>query len=150
MEGYNDVFAWNEVTLMRSSTQAAKLRVIVNGVTRIRDMSCDGLICATPMGSTAYNKAAGGKKRLFTMEESTGKIVQTGITFDHHFDAQQAISGSRFKVQMFPAVFVIDGQGTIVLYHGGQIWEQRAKPDAFTVGDLRIGIEKALLANPGN
>ena len=60
MEGYNDVFAWNEVTLMRSSTQAAKLRVIVNGVTRIRDMSCDGLICATPMGSTAYNKAAGG------------------------------------------------------------------------------------------
>ncbi len=88
--------------------------------------------------------SSSGSKRLFTREESTGKIVQTGITFDHHFDPQQAIGSSRFNVQIFPAVFVIDSTGTIMQYHGGQIWENRSRPDAFTVGDLRVAIEKCL------
>ena len=52
--------AINEVTLFRESQQAAKLAVTVNGHTRLRRLVCDGLLVATPAGSTAYNLSAHG------------------------------------------------------------------------------------------
>ena len=54
-------YAWNEVTISRQTAQALKLRVDVDGTTRINDITCDGMIVATPLGSTAYNSAAGGQ-----------------------------------------------------------------------------------------
>lgn len=52
--------AINEVSLLRESAQAAKLRVDVEGVTHIDELVCDGVLVATPAGSTAYNLSANG------------------------------------------------------------------------------------------
>ncbi|HJU16244.1 MAG TPA: NAD kinase [Stellaceae bacterium] len=52
--------AFNEVSLLRESRQAAKLRVSVDGVVRIEELTADGVLVATPVGSTAYNLSAHG------------------------------------------------------------------------------------------
>jgi NAD+ kinase len=52
--------AINEVYLFRQSYQAAKLRVSVDGRVRLEELICDGLLLATPAGSTAYNLSAHG------------------------------------------------------------------------------------------
>ncbi|WEX87401.1 NAD kinase [Sinorhizobium garamanticum] len=52
--------AINEVYLFRQSYQAAKLKVIIDGKTRLEELTCDGLLLATPAGSTAYNLSAHG------------------------------------------------------------------------------------------
>ncbi|TBW34617.1 NAD kinase [Siculibacillus lacustris] len=52
--------AFNEVALWRQTYQAAKLKIVIDGVERLEEMVCDGLIVATPAGSTAYNFSAHG------------------------------------------------------------------------------------------
>ena len=52
--------AMNEVSLFRQSHQAAKLRVEVDGKVRLEELICDGMMVATPAGSTAYNFSAHG------------------------------------------------------------------------------------------
>jgi NAD+ kinase len=52
--------AFNEVSLWRQSSQAAKLRISVDERERMAELICDGLIVATPAGSTAYNFSAHG------------------------------------------------------------------------------------------
>jgi NAD+ kinase len=52
--------AFNEVSLLRETRQAAKLRVMVDGVVRIDELMADGILLATPVGSTAYNLSAHG------------------------------------------------------------------------------------------
>jgi len=53
-------FAINEVSLLRETRQTAKLEVSVNGRVRIPELACDGVLLATPVGSTAYNLSAHG------------------------------------------------------------------------------------------
>jgi NAD+ kinase len=52
--------AINEVSLFRQSHQAAKLRISVDGRQRLDELICDGVMVATPAGSTAYNFSAHG------------------------------------------------------------------------------------------
>ncbi len=52
--------AFNEVSLFRQSAQAAKLRVEIDDLERMAELVCDGLMIATPQGSTAYNLSAHG------------------------------------------------------------------------------------------
>jgi NAD+ kinase len=52
--------AVNEVSLLRQSYQAAKLRISVDGKVRLPELICDGVLVATPAGSTAYNLSAHG------------------------------------------------------------------------------------------
>lgn len=52
--------AINEVSLLRQSYQAAKLRISIDGKVRLEELICDGAIIATPAGSTAYNLSAHG------------------------------------------------------------------------------------------
>ncbi len=52
--------AFNEVSLLRQSRQAAKIRITVDGKVRLEELVCDGVLVATPAGSTAYNLSAHG------------------------------------------------------------------------------------------
>jgi NAD+ kinase len=52
--------AINEVSLFRQSAQAAHLRILIDGQERLSDLVSDGVLVATPAGSTAYNLSAQG------------------------------------------------------------------------------------------
>lgn len=52
--------AINEVSLLRQTYQAAKLRLSIDGRVRLSELICDGILVATPAGSTAYNLSAHG------------------------------------------------------------------------------------------
>ena len=52
--------AINEVSLLRQTYQAAKLRISVDGAVRLEELIADGILVATPAGSTAYNLSANG------------------------------------------------------------------------------------------
>ena len=58
--GSVDGLAFNEVSLLRQTRQATKLRIVVDGKVRISELICDGVLVATPVGSTAYNLSAHG------------------------------------------------------------------------------------------
>lgn len=52
--------AINEVSLLRETRQTAKIEISVNDRVRIPELMCDGVLVATPAGSTAYNLSASG------------------------------------------------------------------------------------------
>ena len=52
--------AINEVSLLRETRQAAKLEISIDGRVRMAELACDGVLVATPAGSSAYNLSANG------------------------------------------------------------------------------------------
>ncbi|MEM6413155.1 MAG: NAD kinase [Pseudomonadota bacterium] len=55
-----EALAINEVSLFRQTRQSARIKISVNGQPRMESLTCDGVLLATPAGSTAYNLSAHG------------------------------------------------------------------------------------------
>ena len=55
-----EALAFNEVSLLRQTKQAAHVRVSIGGAVKIEELMCDGVLVATAAGSTAYNLSAHG------------------------------------------------------------------------------------------
>src|SRR6185295_5530680 len=53
-KGVSEALAFNDVHLFRQTRQAAKIRIQVDGKSRINELICDGVLVSTPAGSTAY------------------------------------------------------------------------------------------------
>jgi len=52
--------AYNEVSMMRQTHQAAKINIEINKIERMKELICDGVLVSTASGSTAYNLSAHG------------------------------------------------------------------------------------------
>ena len=71
-----EALAINEVTVIRETPQSARLNISVDGVERLAQYSGDGVLVATPTGSTAYNHSCGGP----IMPIDTHSLVMTAIS----------------------------------------------------------------------
>jgi NAD+ kinase len=58
--GHHLHHAINEVYVYRQTHQAARLRILVDDLERIAELVADGVMVATPAGSSAYNLSVGG------------------------------------------------------------------------------------------
>ena len=56
----HSALAVNEVSMLRQTRQAAKIRIFVDGRERMNELACDGVLVATPAGSSAYNLSVNG------------------------------------------------------------------------------------------
>jgi NAD+ kinase len=55
-----EALAINEVSLLRETRQTAKIKIMIDGKDRMGELQADGVLVATPAGSTAYNLSAHG------------------------------------------------------------------------------------------
>jgi len=68
----HEALAINEVSLLRATGQAVKIRISVDGKVQLKELVGDGVLVATAAGSTAYNSSVGGpalplKSNLFAL-----------------------------------------------------------------------------------
>lgn len=58
--GKHQALAVNDIYLLRETHLAAKIRIRIDGIERLKEMVCDGVLVSTPAGSTAYNLSVQG------------------------------------------------------------------------------------------
>lgn len=93
-----EALAINEVSVLRQTRQAAKVRISIDGKVRIEELICDGCMLSTPAGSTAYNMSAHGP----ILPIGTGVLALTPVSAFRPRRWKGAIlpSGARVKFEM--------------------------------------------------
>lgn len=123
-----DYLALNEVALMRGETgRLVALDARVDGEL-LNHYRADGLIVATPTGSTAYSLAAGGP----LISPQAGVFVLTPIC-PHSMSNRSLVVADDATIEIFPGggsdervLFAVDGRAVLPLGEGGVVTVTKA------------------------
>lgn len=148
----HEALAINEVTLFRQRYQAAKIRIAVDGEIRMNELICDGILTATPAGSTAYNLSAHGpvlpiRSRLMALTPISafrprrwrGAILawETHLHFEILEHEKRPVAATADHVEVRNVVSVqVDAASDVelkLLYNPGHGLEERLLNEQFTV-----------------
>ncbi len=144
-----DAVAFNEVSLLRQVRQAAKISIHIDGVERMDELICDGILVATPAGSTAYNLSAHGpilplKSEILALTPISafrprrwkGALLPSSakIRFDIHDFAERPVSATADEIEIRNVVSVEISQSSItktILFDKGHSLEERILKEQF-------------------
>lgn len=142
--------AINEVSLLRQTYQAAKLRISIDGRERLAELICDGVLVATPAGSTAYNLSASGPilpldaplmaltpLSAFRPRRWRGALLpdKASVTLDILESAKRPVAAvaDHFEVRDVQNVEVVmdHATGVVILHDPGHSLEERILREQF-------------------
>ncbi len=144
--------AINDVSLLRETRQAAKIRILIDGRVRMEELICDGVLVSTPAGSTAYNLSAHGPIipingqvmaltpiSAFRPRRWRGALLshQARVTFEILELDKRPVSAvaDNVEVRNVARVEVVEDRGIAlaVLFDAGRSLEERMLAEQFVV-----------------
>jgi NAD+ kinase len=142
--------AINEVSLLRQSYQTAKIRISIDGKVRLDELNCDGVMVATPAGSTAYNLSAYGPilpldapllaltpVSPFRPRRWRGALISNKVTvrFDMLEPEKRPVNAAADHVEVKSAVSVTlresQTKTATLLFDPGYSWKERILTEQF-------------------
>ncbi|MEM9099463.1 MAG: NAD kinase [Pseudomonadota bacterium] len=151
MERRTEALAINEVSLLRERGQASKIRILIDDSEMMEELICDGILVATPAGSTAYNLSAHGpilpiRAQLMAMTPISafrprrwrGAILpwETRVTFEIREQAKRPVLATADHVEVRDVSRVEIASAPEIelklLYNPGHGLEERLLREQFT------------------
>ena len=88
--------AINEVSIRREKYQAAKLKIEIDGVIRMEELVCDGIIVSTAVGSTGYNYSASGP--IIPLEGNVIALTAVSSYNPRHWKGGLLFNNAKIKI----------------------------------------------------